>query len=70
LALGAALGLAGCAGPRPWDVDPARQPRFEETRRLCHQLTDGEGGAYRAEPFEACMERRGFRRKPWWKFWN
>jgi hypothetical protein len=69
--LAAGLAPLACASsPRPWDVGPERQPRFEQTERTCHLLTDAEEGAVRPELFDRCMERRGFHRKPWWKFWN
>lgn len=65
----AGLGVA-CAGDAPpWDVRPSERPRFEEVRRLCHALTD-EDGHTRPQAFERCMERRGFRRQAWWRFWN
>ncbi|MDX1650044.1 MAG: hypothetical protein R3263_09350 [Myxococcota bacterium] len=69
--LALAPGLGACAGgPRPWEVPPERRARFEETRRVCHVLTDGEQGGVRPQVFDRCMERRGFQRVPWWKFWN
>jgi len=69
-AAGLLMGGAGCAGgPAPWDVPPSKRARFEETRRLCHDLTDQDGRT-RPEPFDRCMERRGFSREAWWRFWN
>ena len=58
LALLGALGLAGCALPSArWIVPAGGQERYAESRRACHQLTDG------IERFDDCMSRRGFERE-------
>lgn len=61
-----ACGAAGCAAatrPPPWDVRANQQESFRETRKLCHELTDGKDGGFQRELFETCMARRGFQRQ-------
>lgn len=63
----ALLGLvagAGCAGrSASWHVPEGQEARFRETRRVCRMLTDEEGGAFAADRFERCMQRRGWSRE-------
>ena len=66
VAAGLAAGWLGaaCAGPQtPWHVPSGRESRFQETLRVCRMLTDEPGGVPHDSRFEACMERRGFRRQ-------
>lgn len=62
-ALAAATLAAGCATSQaPWHVPRGGEERFREANRVCRMLTDDEG-SLRAELFEACMKRRGWKRK-------
>jgi hypothetical protein len=54
---------AACAGEAPWHVPRGEEARFREAERVCRQLTDGDGGVLHADRFEACMERRDWRRE-------
>ena len=57
-------GTLSCASrPAPWDVRLNQQERFRETRKLCHDLTDGKDGSFHRELFDTCMARRDFHRQ-------
>ena len=62
-----ALFVLGCAtGPQnPWHIPKGREGRFREARKVCHDLTDKDGGVTNRELFEGCMHRRGWRRSRW-----
>ncbi len=61
------LFVQGCAGDpsRPWHVPKGREGRFREASQVCHQLTDRDDGTVERKRFDACMQRRGWRRQRW-----
>jgi len=44
-------------------VKPGQEERFREARKNCRMLTDNAGNTPHADRFEACMQRRGWKRK-------
>ena len=49
----------------PWHVPKGREGRFREARKVCHDLTDEDGGITNRERYDECMYRRGWRRSRW-----
>jgi hypothetical protein len=57
----AAAVLASCACSSAWHVPEGHEARFREAQQVCRALTDADDGSLRAEAYERCLERRGWR---------